>query len=243
MVVTSSVRLAGVLLVFSFLVVPAAVAALLAGGRGDTARHRLGGGRGGERGRPVRVVPNGICPPGATIVAAFGVALALTAVARGAGAAAAAVRRRGARALRPAAIVVGAAIALAGALLMALPGLDHVWLDAVEAVVPGAQEAFLTPSERSVRRGSLDAIARSEAMLDAAGALQQAARWGKCPLDETQRERIAQFLAGRRELAAGDRMCYGRFAPMPDSGSAGGWASRWSYSASPPARSRGVRAP
>ena len=145
-------------------------------------------------------------PTGPAIVAAFGAAIALTAVARGAGAAAAAVRRRGARALRPAAIVVGAAIALAGALLMALPGLDHVWLDAVEAVVPGAQEAFLTPSERSVRRGSLDAIARSEAMLDAAGALQQAARWGTRPLDETQRERIAQFLAGRRELAAGDRM-------------------------------------
>jgi zinc/manganese transport system permease protein len=204
-VVTSSVRLAGVLLVFSFLVVPAAVAALLAGGVGS--RLAIGWAVGtGVSVAGLFASYRWDLPTGATIVAVFGVALALTAAARGAGAAAAAVRRHGARALRPAAIVVGAAIALAGALLVALPGLDHVWLDAIEAVVPGAQETFLTPSERSVRRSSLDAIARSEAMLDAAGALQQAARWGTRPLDEAQRERIAQFLAGRRELAAGDRM-------------------------------------
>ncbi len=41
-VVTSSVRIAGVLLVFSYLVVPAAVAALLAGTVGAAARRRLG---------------------------------------------------------------------------------------------------------------------------------------------------------------------------------------------------------
>ena len=97
-------------------------------------------------------------------------------------------------------------IALAGALLALLPGMDHVWLDAVEAVVPSVQEAFLTPTERSVRRSSREAIERSEAMLDAASALQRDAQWGTRPLDETQRERLAQFLAGRRELAAGDRM-------------------------------------
>jgi zinc/manganese transport system permease protein len=204
-VVTSSVRLAGVLLVFSFLVVPAAVAALMA--RGITSRLAIGWAVG------VVVSAAGLfasyrwdLPTGATIVAAFGSALALTAIARGAGAAVAAVRRHGARALWPAAIVVAAVIALAGALLVVVPGMDHVWLDALEAVVPRVQEAFLTPSERSVRRSSIDAIARSEAMVEAAGAMHRAAQWGTRPLDDSQRERIAQFLAGRRELAAGDRM-------------------------------------
>jgi len=204
-VVTSSVRLAGVLLVFSFLVVPAAVAALLAQGVGS--RLAIGW----TVGAVVSVA--GLfasyrwdLPTGATIVAAFGGALALTAAARGGRSAAAAVRRRGLGALRPAAIVVAGAIALAGLLLVLLPGMDHVWLDAVEAAVPSVQSAFLTPSERSVRRSSLEAIERSEAMLDAAGALQRDAQWGTRPLDETQRERLAQFLAGRRELAAGDRM-------------------------------------
>jgi zinc/manganese transport system permease protein len=91
-------------------------------------------------------------------------------------------------------------------LLALLPGMDHVWLDALESVVPSVQEAFLTPSERSVRRSSLESIERGAAMLDAAGALQRDAQWGTRPLDDAQRERLAQFLAGRRELAAGDRM-------------------------------------
>jgi zinc/manganese transport system permease protein len=204
-VVTSSVRLAGVLLVFSFLVVPAAVAALIT--RGVASRLAIGWAVGAV------VSAAGLLasyrwdlPTGATIVAAFGGALSLTAGARGAGAAVGAVRRHGAHALRPAAIVVAVVVALGGALLALLPGMDHVWLDALEAAVPGVQEAFLTPSERAVRRGSLESIERSGAMLDAAGALQRDARWGTGSLDEAQRERLAQFLAGRRELVAGDRM-------------------------------------
>jgi zinc/manganese transport system permease protein len=204
-VVTSSVRLAGVLLVFSFLVVPAAVAALLA--RGVAARLAIGW--------AVGVVVSAVgllasyrwdLPTGATIVAVFGGALALAAATRGAWVMVVGARRHGARALRPLAFVVAAAIALGGALLALFPAMDHLWLDAIEAAVPAVQEAFLTPSERAVRRGSVDAIERSGAMLDAAAVLQRDARWGTRPIDEAQRERLAQFLAGRRELVAGDRM-------------------------------------
>ena len=204
-VVTSSVRLAGVLLVFSFLVVPAAVAALLA--RGVAARLAIGWAVGAV------VSAAGLLasyrwdlPTGATIVAVFGGALALTAAARGVRAAVVAVRRNGARALRPAAVVVAAAVTLGGVLLALFPGMDHPWLDALEAAAPTVQEAFLTPSERAVRRGSLESIERSGAMLDAAGLLQRDAQWGTRPVDEAQRERLTQFLAGRRELVAGDRM-------------------------------------
>jgi zinc/manganese transport system permease protein len=204
-VVTSSVRLAGVLLVFTFLVVPAAIAALLA--RGVGARLALGWALGSV------VSAGGLLasyrwdlPTGATVVAAFGAALAATAVARGGRAAVTAVRARGARALIPTAIVLAALVALAGALLVVSPAMDHPWLDLVERLVPGVQEAFLTPSEQRVRRDSVEAIAHGERQLRTARALQQEVEWGARTLDAADRERLRQFLAGRGELNAGDRM-------------------------------------
>ena len=83
LVVTSSVRLAGVLLVFTFLVVPAAMAALLA--RGVGARLAVGWAAGAVvSGAGLVASYHWDLPTGATIVAAFGAALAVTAVVRGA---------------------------------------------------------------------------------------------------------------------------------------------------------------
>jgi zinc/manganese transport system permease protein len=204
-VVTSSVRLAGVLLVFSYLVVPAAIAALLVGGIG--ARLLVGWLVGAV------VSAAGLAaawrwdlPTGAAIVAAFGAALALTALARGARAVILAVRARGPAALRPAAIALAAAIGLAGALLVLFPAMDHLWLDALERVAPGLQDAFLTAREREVRRDTLDGLARGEASLRELRALQSDVQWGLRTLDPEHRERLRQFLAGRGELDAGDRL-------------------------------------
>ena len=198
LVVTSSVRVAGVLLVFAFLVVPAAIATLLA--RGVATRLALGWAAGGV------VSAAGLLasyrwdlPTGATVVAAFGAALAVTAAARGGRTAA----------LAPGAIVLAALAALAGALLVVFPAMDHPWLDAVERVAPSMQEAFLTPGERSVRRASVEAIAHGERQLRAARALQQDVEWGARTLEAADRERLRQFLAGRSEIAAGDRMVLG----------------------------------
>jgi zinc/manganese transport system permease protein len=208
LVVTSSVRLAGVLLVFAFLVVPAAIAALLA--RGVGARLALGWATGGV------VSALGLIasyrwdlPTGATVVAAFGAALAVTAAARGARAATMAVRARGAAALTPALLVLAALVALAGALLAVFPAMDHPWLDALERAAPSVQETFLTPTERRVRRESLEAIVRGEGELRGARALQQDVAWGARTLDDAQREQLRQFLAGRSEISAGDRMVLG----------------------------------
>ena len=208
LVVTSSVRVAGVLLVFAFLVVPAAIATLL--GRGVATRLALGWAAGGV------VSAAGLLasfrwdlPSGATVVAAFGAALAVTAAARGGRAVATAVRTGGVAALEPGAIVLAALAALAGALLAVFPAMDHPWLDAVERVAPSMQEAFLTPSERRVRRDSVEAVAHGERQLRAARALQQDVEWGARTLDAADRERLRQFLAGRSEIAAGDRMVLG----------------------------------
>jgi len=208
LVVTSSVRVAGVLLVFAFLVVPAAIATLLA--RGVATRLAFGWAVGGV------VSAAGLLasyrwdlPTGATVVAAFGAALAVTAAARGGGAVAAAVRTGGVAALAPGAIVLAALAALAGALLAVFPAMDHPWLDAVERVAPSLQEAFLTAGERRVWRDSVEAVAHGERQLRAARALQQDVEWGARTLDAADRERLRQFLAGRSEIAAGDRMVLG----------------------------------
>jgi zinc/manganese transport system permease protein len=205
LVVTSSVRVAGVLLVFAYLVVPAAIAVLLV--RGVSRRLALGWLVGAV------VSAGGLVasyrwdlPTGAAVVSAFGLALAVTAGTLGTRAAVAAVRARGVAALRPAAIVLGAAIALAGLLLALFPAMDHLWLDALERGLPSVQEAFLTPAERAVRRDTLETLARGEAQLAELRALQQDVQWGTRTLDAERQERLRQFLAGRGELTAGDRL-------------------------------------
>ena len=205
LVVTSSVQLAGVLLVFAYLVVPAAIAVLLV--RGVGARLALGWLVGAV------VSAAGLAasyawdlPTGATVVAAFGVALASAAAALGARASVIAVRAHGLAALRPAAMALAGLVSLMGLALALFPALDHLWLDALEGVTPEVQEAFLTPSERAVRREALESLARGEAQLREMRALQQDVQWGTRTLDAERQERLRQFLAGRGELTAGDRL-------------------------------------
>jgi len=205
LVVTSSVRVAGVLLVFAFLVVPAAIAALLV--RGLTRRLLLGWLVGaGVSAAGLVASYRWDLPTGAAIVSAFGGALALTAAALGARASARAVRARGLAALRPGALALAALVALAGLLLILVPAMDHLWLDAVERAAPSVQEAFLTPGERAAGREARQAVARGEAQLAEMRALQQDVQWGARMLDAEKQERLRQFLAGRGELMAGDRM-------------------------------------
>ena len=205
LVVTSSVRLAGVLLVFSYLVVPAAIAALLVVGVGP--RLAVGWLVGAVVSAAGLVAAyQWDLPTGAAVVAAFGAALAVTAAARGARAITGAVRAEGVAALRPAALALAVLIALAGALLVLFPMMDHPWLDGLERIVPPVQEAFLTRTERGVRRDTTEALARSEAQLRELRTLESDVQWGARTLDPERRERLRQFLAGRSELVAGDRL-------------------------------------
>jgi len=208
LVVTSSVRLAGVLLVFTFLVVPAAIAALLV--RGIGARLALGWATGAVASAAGLIAAyRWDLPTGATVVAAFGAALAVTAGARGGVAMVWLVRAGGVAAVTPAALVLGTLVALAGALLVVFPAMDHPWLDAIERAAPAFQDAFLTRTERAVRRDSADTIRRGEDELRRLRALQQDVAWGTRTLGEGERDRLRQFLAGRAEINAGDRLVLG----------------------------------
>ena len=121
LVVTSSVRIAGVLLVFAYLIVPAALAGLFTP---DLLRRLLIAWALG-----IALTAAGLyaswtwdLPTGPAIVSAFGAATALVGVAF-------ALKRLSFRTMGK---LVFAAIAGAGLLLLAFPRMDQPWLDAVE---------------------------------------------------------------------------------------------------------------
>ncbi len=195
LVVTSSVRIAGVLLVFSYLIVPAAIAGLFA----LSVRGRLFvawalGAAMSAAGLYASWTWD--LPTGPAIVAAFGAATALVAVGF-------AFKRI---TLVRAAMVLCGLIALAGLLLTAFPRMDQPWLDALENVAPEVQEVFLTPDERATRTDSIESIATASAELTRLRALEQDVRWGAKAMDAEKQERLRQYLAGRSEISAGDQL-------------------------------------
>ena len=205
LVVTSSVRMAGVLLVFSYLIIPAALGTLLV----SSIKGRLAVGWAAG----ALVSATGLAaayrwdlPTGASVVTTFGALAALTALALGAGAIWRGVRAQGWRALRGMALVASAAVALAGLLLLAFPAMDHLWLDLLEAGLPRVRTFFLTARERETDTESRAAVARADAELERLRTLQQDVQWGTRGMPPEMQERLRQFLAGRGEIAAGDRM-------------------------------------
>jgi len=195
LVVTSSVRIAGVLMVFCYLVVPAALAGLLTEslGRRLVLAWVLG----------AVVTAAGLAaswawdlPTGPAIVAAFGAATAGVVLGF-------AVRHL---TLRRAGMLASMVAALTGVLLLAFPHMDQPWLDAVEEAAPFVQTAFLDPGERVMRNEMRESIARSRAELARLRALDEDVRWGRTAMEPEQAERLRQFLAGKSEISAGDQL-------------------------------------
>jgi zinc/manganese transport system permease protein len=195
LVVTSSVRIAGVLLVFSYLIVPAALAGLFTPGLHQ--RLVLAWTFGAA------LTAAGLyaswtwdLPTGPAIVTAFGAATAL--VALGFAARKLTTRKVG--------IVACAVAALAGLLLVAFPQMDQPWLDALEDSAPPFQTAFLDSGERLARKDALESIERRRAELARLRALEQDVRWGKIQMEPESAERLRQYLAGISEISAGDQL-------------------------------------
>ena len=195
LVVTSSVRIAGVLLVFSYLIVPAAIAGLFAAAVGRRLLLAWGlGATGTAAGLGASWAWD--LPTGPAIVAAFGAATAAVALAL-------ALRR--APRLLPVKILSTAAVAF-GILLMAFPQMDQPWFDALEHAAPSFQDVFLTASEHEIRQDSVQAIARASAELTLLRAREQDARWGMTQMTTENLDRLRQYLAARSEIQAGDQM-------------------------------------
>jgi zinc/manganese transport system permease protein len=204
-VVTSSVRIAGVLLVFSYLVVPAAMGALLST---SVPGRLLAGWAFG-----VLVSALGLWasfawdfPTGAAIVTTFGAAIALVALGAGARLLARRLVHDGATALAGAGAVVCAFVAAAGASLVLAPGMDHHWLDWLEAASPGVELGFLTAGERQVYHDARADMERRRSEHARLEALAEEVRWGTREMPPENQERLRQFLAGDAEISAGDRL-------------------------------------
>ncbi len=145
-------------------------------------------------------------PTGATVVVTFGVAVGGVGLALAGRAGARATRERGVEALRGVAIGLCALVGLAGLLLVLVPRMDHWWLDWLEASVPAAQTLFLSADERDTRRDAVEDVQRSIAELERVRAMQRDAQWGTRPVTGEMQERMRQYLAGRAEILAGDRL-------------------------------------
>lgn len=195
LVVTSSVRVAGVLLVFCYLIVPAAIAGLFSLGlRGRLIlAWALGAvlGAAGLWGSWTWDLPTG-----PALVAAFGAGTALVA-------AVFLLRRSSAFSWATSLAVLAS---LVGALLTAFPAMDQPWLDALEKIAPQLQESFLTEEERAERADSLESVAFASAELERLRVLEQEVRWGKKDMPVEQQARLRQYLAGRSEILAGDSL-------------------------------------
>lgn len=204
-VVTSSVRVAGVLLVFAYLIVPAVAGALVSDGiRGRLLVGWIVGFAVSVLGLSASYTYD--LPPGAAVVATFGAVLVAIALLRGVAFLVRRTRTEGPRALAGVGAVLSALVALAGAFLVIAPGADHPWLDAVERVAPPVLTAFLTSGERATFVESRAAIARGAIELERLRTLEADVQFGTRRIDADQRERLRQFLAGRGEIVAGDRL-------------------------------------
>ncbi len=202
-VVTSSVRIAGVLLVFAFLIIPAAAGALFA--RAVWARLVIGwslGAAASLAGLAASFAWN--LPTGAALVCAFVLALCLAAGAR-ALAPARLARLNARRAVLGTGMGAGILAAAAGGFLAAFPNADHLWLDGLERLAPPLRSAFLRPRERRDIEEALRDIARAAEDRRRLQARREEARWGDAPLPEEMVRRIDMALASHLETLAGER--------------------------------------
>lgn len=194
-VVTSSVRIAGVLLVFSYLIVPAAIAGALS----PTLRTRL------LLAWAIGTLATALglaaswawdLPTGPAIVATFGAAAALTGIH-------AMLRRLRLRAV----LAVLATLAMLTATSMLLfPQMDQPWLDVLEKAVPGMQRLFLVQADAQTRDETVEAIDHAETELAELRAREQDVRWGATQMPAEKQERLRQYLAARAEIVAGDQL-------------------------------------
>jgi zinc/manganese transport system permease protein len=201
LVVTSSVALAGVLLVFSFLIIPAAIGVLYA----DTLARQLAigwlsGAVISAAGLAVSFVFD--LPTGATMVCAFGAALAIAGVLYPVlcGDAHLMGRRVGM------AVRWCAAIALAGSALwlIAAPRADQPLLDAAEYVFPALRSAYLSRAELATYEDARTYAERHRVEAERLNAVETRSRSQGEALDDYTVQRISSFLKSYGEMRRGE---------------------------------------
>jgi zinc/manganese transport system permease protein len=191
-VVTSSVALAGVLLVFAFLIIPAAIGVLYR----DTFRSQLA--LAWAAGTATALLGLALSyafdlSTGATLVCTFGFSLVV-----------AALLRNPLRVLAAARWIGVAALAASAAWIVAAPRSDQPLLDALERAFPRVREAYMDPKSLAI---AAEAESYAQRYRDSAAKLraQEAERrWKGEALDELEVRRIASFLKSYNEMTGGE---------------------------------------
>ncbi|HEY0339051.1 MAG TPA: metal ABC transporter permease, partial [Burkholderiales bacterium] len=196
-VVTSSVAVAGVLLVFSFLIIPAAIGMLYADGTRQLIVAWAVGVAASISGLTASYVWD--LPTGSTMVCAFGVMLAIAGIVRPLR-----VRDRRARAGRRVRVGIALILVACGAWLGVAPRADQPLLDAVELAIPGVRNLYLSRNEAQIYN---DADAYSERYRLEAERLndkEAKSRWQGEALSDYEVRRISSFLQSYNEMRKGE---------------------------------------
>jgi len=201
-VVTSSVAIAGVLLVFSFLIIPAAIGVMFASSLG---RQLAIGWIAGTLTSAVGLAASFMfdLPTGAAMVCAFGASLALAGMLypflRG-------DRRHALRTTLAAARWCVAAVLAASAIqLAAAPRADQPLLDAAESAIPALRALYLSRSEAATFADASAYAARYGAEAEQLNALEKRKRVEGETLDDFAIARISSFLKSYGEMRKGEQ--------------------------------------
>lgn len=200
LVVTSSVALAGVLLVFSFLIIPAIIGLLWA--NSSTRQLLLGwavGGFAAGLGLLASYVLD--TSTGATLVCAFALALGLALAVRALRDAEQgwrkAIRLGGKGAV---AVLLGSTVWLA-----AQPRADQPLLDAVEAWWPALRAAYFSPQDQTIYADAEHYVKRYSAEMERLGQLEVRSRWQGTALDDETLRKMSSFQQSYNEMIKGER--------------------------------------
>lgn len=200
LVVTSSVALAGVLLVFSFLIIPALIGLLWA--NSSTRQLLLGwavGGFAAGLGLLASYVLD--TSTGGTLVCAFALALGLALAVRALRDAEQgwrkAIRLGGKGAV---AVLLGSTVWLA-----AQPRADQPLLDAVEAWWPTLRAAYFSPQDQTIYADAEHYVKRYSAEMERLGQLEVRSRWQGTALDDETLRKMSSFQQSYNEMIKGER--------------------------------------
>jgi zinc/manganese transport system permease protein len=204
-VVTSSVAIAGVLLVFSFLIIPAVIGFLFSARMGPALAVGWGAGTVASlAGFGVSVAFD--LPTGAAMVAAFAAVLLAAAALRVLVVGAPSARRKNRRRAAAAAFaLVALAVFAQGLWLLAFPGSDQPLIAAFESVSGLGPERFMTPTERTVFGEAGRMEERNRAEVERLRAVERNARWRGAALSEEDLRRVASFQQSFNEMGRGER--------------------------------------
>lgn len=200
-VVTSSVALAGVLLVFSFLIIPAAIGVYYAGSL--PRQLAIGWTTGALASAAGLAASYGFdLPTGAAMVCAFGGALALAGLCRPF------IQGNAIHALRQAGLLgrwcLIAILASSAVLLMSAPRADQPLLDSIEKIVPSVRQLYFNKGETEIYRDADATSERYRRESDRLNEVETRSRAEGRALNDFEVRRISSFLKSYSEMRKGE---------------------------------------